>query len=285
MAITCNWTFTINNYTEVDETTLAGLVPDIASYVVFGREVGDSGTPHLQGYMQLVKKKRLTGMKKLHFTAHWEPAKAGFKANHDYCTKDGDFVEHGKHRGSGAPTMEERIARNKRLRDTPLNELVDSGDISVMDVRKLKNAKLDLAQEKPAFAASDVRGVWIYGPPGSGKSRKAREDFGDDIYLKAQNKWWDGYTGQKTVILDDMDTDALGHHLKIWTDRYACTGEVKGGTVNLQHEVFIVTSNFSIDDLFEKPQIALALKRRFKVEYKGEDDPSGYHPDFTPNTN
>jgi hypothetical protein len=127
--------------------------------------------------------------------------------------------------------MQQRIAKNKRLRDTPLNELIDSGEISIMDVRKLKNAKLDLAQEKPAFGATDVRGTWIYGPPGTGKSRSARADYGDDIYLKAQNKWWDGYTGQQTVILDDMDNGALGHHLKIWTDRYACTGEVKGGTI------------------------------------------------------
>jgi hypothetical protein len=138
-----------------------------------------------------------------------------------------------------------------------------------MDVRKLKNAKLDLAQEKPAFGATDVRGTWIYGPPGTGKSRFARADYGDDIYLKAQNKWWEGYTGQQTVILDDMDNDALGHHLKIWTDRYACTGEVKGGTINLQHRKFIVTSNFSIDELFEKPQIAAAQVFTANVQATG----------------
>ena len=82
--------------------------------------------------------------------------------------------------------------------------------------------------------ADNVRGEWYWGEPGTGKSRAARANF-PDAYLKAQNKWWDGYTGQQYVILDDLDTDVLGHYLKIWADRYACTGEVKGGTIPLFH--------------------------------------------------
>lgn len=271
MSIQKNWCFTLNNYVPEDEVALASLRCD---YLIYGREIGEEGTPHLQGYVQMPKKLRLTGLKKILPRAHWEPAKGDQPSNREYCSKEGDFVERGEPRVGrrGAPTQEERQRKNKRLRDTDLNDLVDSGEISIMDVRKLKNARLDLAQEKPAFAASDVRGLWIWGPPGVGKSRKAREDYGDDVYLKAQNKWWDGYTGQKTVILDDMDCDALGHHLKIWTDRYACTGEVKGGTVNLQHERFIVTSNFSIETLFDKPEIAAALRRRFTVIHM--------HPNF-----
>jgi len=97
-----------------------------------------------------------------------------------------------------------------------------------------------------AVEAEGCRGVWIWGEPGVGKSRYARDNY-TDIYLKDQNKWWDGYMSQATVLLDDHDNPCLGHFLKIWMDRYACKGESKGSTVPLQHTTFIVTSNYSIE--------------------------------------
>lgn len=73
----------------------------------------------------------------------------------------------------------------------------------------------------------------------------------------------------------------LGHYLKIWADKWACTGEVKGGTVPLCHRRFVVTSNYSINEIFgpdantkegsaeqaAKRTLVEALERRFKVEY------------------
>lgn len=93
-----------------------------------------------------------------------------------------------------------------------------------------------------------MRGIWIWGPPGTGKTTFARTEYAEpsQIYVKAQNKWWDGYTGQKVVVLDDLDSDCLAHYLKIWADKWSFLGEVKGGTVAPVYETFVVTSNYSI---------------------------------------
>lgn len=61
-----------------------------------------------------------------------------------------------------------------------------------------------------------------------------------------------------------MDTDCLGHYIKIWADKWQSTAEIKCGTVNLQHEVFVVTSNYAISELFTKDAtLASAIARRF----------------------
>lgn len=48
----------------------------------------------------------------------------------------------------------------------------------------------------------------------------------------------------------DHQGDKLGHLYKLWADSYALTGEVKGGTIPLNFKRFIVTSNYSINDIF-----------------------------------
>lgn len=52
------------------------------------------------------------------------------------------------------------------------------------------------------------------------------------------------------MLLDDFDFPGLAHLLKIWADKYACYGEVKGGTVPLMHSHIVITSNYTPDQLW-----------------------------------
>ena len=116
------------------------------------------------------------------------------------------------------------------------------------------------ATEKP-YEAEGSRGFWIWGPKNTGKSHYARsisqKEYDRPPYLKDQNKWWDGYTDEPVVLLDDADKtmaeQGMTHLLKLWTDRYGCDGEVKGSHIPLHHRLFIVTSNNSIDEIWNNP--------------------------------
>jgi len=61
-----------------------------------------------------------------------------------------------------------------------------------------------------------------------------------------------------------MDSNCLGHYLKIWADHYPCTGEIKGSTIPLVHKILVVTSNFTIAELFKEcEKLIEPIQRRF----------------------
>ena len=73
--------------------------------------------------------------------------------------------------------------------------------------------------------------------------------------------------------MDDCDKKGifLGQHLKGWTGTDPCTGMIKGGTIQLQHEKFIVTSIYSIDDLWgHDPELCASIKRNFEIVHFDE---------------
>lgn len=254
------WCFTLNNYND-DDVNIIKSIPHM--YLVFGYEVSESGTHHLQGFLTLKNKKRLSGMKKLHGTAHWEVAKGTSLQASDYCKKENNFFEDGTPPSQGKRTDIQQVCNMIKQGVSTVVVANEFPSVYIKFHRGIEQLALKL---QVPYTHSELRGLWFTGKPGSGKSLFARRFA--PFYLKPQNKWFDGYAGEQTIILDDFDTGgiALGHHLKIWTDRYACTGETKGGTVHLRHHQFIITSNFTIEQMFsDVPEIMHAILRRFTV--------------------
>jgi hypothetical protein len=121
------------------------------------------------------------------------------------------------------------------------------------------------------------RCLWLYRPPGSGKSLFAHT-LSNHVYTKdPTNKWWCGYQPFKHEIflLEDMPDISKGasssekvQQLKVWSDRFNYKVEVKSGSQVLNPNKFtlIVTSNYSIDNcLSDNTEDTDALKRRFFV--------------------
>ena len=98
------WVFTINNPTDVDRGHVAELGnSERVKYLVVGREQGEQGTPHLQGFVVFNGSFRLSRVSRLLPRAHLEAAKGTSRQASDYCKKEGDFDEYGECPGqSGA---------------------------------------------------------------------------------------------------------------------------------------------------------------------------------------
>ena len=234
-----------------------------ATYTVGQLEKGENGTLHLQFFQNFKTPVSLAHYKKVLPAAHCEPA-IGDKAR-EYCQKTESRVEgpweYGVkplQRNSKADWEEVYLnAKRGRIEDIP-------ADIRVRCYSQLKKIEKDHLVVKDS---NNVRGVWIYGPSGVGKSRSARRDY-PDAYPKLCNKWWDGYQGQKNVIMDDIGPEhkVLAQQLKIWSDRYGCILETKGGALTSTYENFVVTSQYTIEEIFgDDKQTIEALRRRFKV--------------------
>lgn len=85
-----NWCFTFNNYTEDDYQYIIEAFEKNSSKYIIGKEVGEKGTPHLQGYVYNKKKFRPSELK-LSKSIHWEKCKGSQKQNIEYCMKDSNY--------------------------------------------------------------------------------------------------------------------------------------------------------------------------------------------------
>lgn len=267
------WCFTLNNYTDDDYETITNsfttrLAVDIR-YAILAREKGESGTLHLQGYFASSKEYTFKKAKALiSDRAHLEKAKGSDRDSQIYCSKEGDYVEFGTPQGKGGRSDLDRLCR--AIKDG--QSLASVAEINPSDyVRNYRGLANYQALQTSLYTHDSVRGIWIYGPPGTGKTHHARDLNPTSIYLKSQNKWFDGYSGEELILLDDFDSSVLGHYLKIWSDKWSCTGEIKGGTVKLSHKTFVITSNYSPGELWQdNPIMAQAISRRFELIHMSE---------------
>ena len=267
---------TKNNPDISPEDVIIRLVEHECQYT-FQKERGEAGTEHYQFFVAFPRRRTVRVasniLQNVFGPCHVEVAR-DVRASERYCRKidsrvDGPWsnVNNPNTLGQGARTdlaaIAERISEGASLRTVAL-------EFPTEFMRYPSGvARYHALYSEPA-GEEEVRGIWIFGEPGIGKSHYVREKYGDSLFVKSMNKWWDGYDGEETVLLDDYDLGGkcLGHYIKIWADKWPCRGEVKGATTALRYKRFVCTSNYSIDAIWPDDAVLLrAIRRRFVIHH------------------
>ena len=240
-------------------------------------EKGESGTPHIQFLIGFDTQKRLTAVRKRfdQWHPHLEIAGNAFKS-YEYCTKVDTRIEPPVTFGP-IPKPSKRVRGDtKAFNDLVLTKgpeaLVKSGELSLINYPKVLAAATlyKLNTQKPDDLES-LDNWWIFGLPGTGKSRFVRQTY-PNHFNKGFNKWWDGYKDGQPVLLDDFGPEHswMSHHLKNWADHYSFPAEVKNGLTQIRPPQILITSNYTPEEIWPQEKDAnllLAIQRRFKRKH------------------
>lgn len=248
------WCFTLNNYTETQVESIKVWLRAECNYAIYQKEVGESGTPHLQGYFILSDRKDFTWVRR-RFPgegAHFEKAKGSPLSNKEYCSKEGgtEPFEHGDCPQTTQGTRSDLAEVVSAIREKrTMHEIADQfPEQWVKFHRGLESLASRLSERRDW--KTEVS--WYWGPTGSGKSRRAFEESPGAYYKMPCNKWWDGYDNHEIVVIDDYRRDmcTFGELLRLF-DRYPHTVETKGGSRSFVARRIIVTSSSKPQDIWE----------------------------------
>jgi len=312
---TLYYAFTLNKYSEEQVDKLKHFIINKCYRGMWGYEKGDlNQTPHLQGCFQLLDRQRPDTVKKLIDIPqiHLESQRKVYLANANYCKKSENCwywpnkecnFEKGKPLTKKSDKYDNALLFAKKGQFDKIEpELILKYENKLIKTY-LDNLPVDntLLDNKYGNFFNDFF-ILIHGPTGTGKSysiemiqgclnlfwksycQSRNLNFNQfTIYYKKCNKWWDGYTGQQIVVLEEIEPSwsrISGNLLKQLCDQYPFPVEIKGSSINKIRPLFVIlTSNYNLKQLCSKDDGTIIsenyepLKRRlFIVELNSRFD-------------
>lgn len=242
--------FTINNWTEED---LNGVKDISCNYIIAGDEVGDNGTRHIQGYVEFENAKTFSRVKKLLPRAHIEPRRGTPLEASDYCKMDGKVLyESGELSQQGQRSDLAEVAVQIANGTLNENQLLAVDPYMYHQYGRTINKLQDLALRQ-RYRTEATQGIWYTGPTGAGKSHTAFEGYHPDTHYVVPNDggWWDGYTGQETIIINEFRGEIKYKELLEILDKWPKTVRRRGREpAPLLAKTCIITSKLRPEEVY-----------------------------------
>ncbi len=177
------YAITYNNYPDYDEFKIdisEKILSGVLKFACFKEEVGDQGTPHLQGYVEYSVATRHSRCRNDFQGCHVGPARKSAQVNIDYCSKDDPDFPSARAFSYG----HSGVGQGKRTDlDSALVTLSESGDIRetalahrdvYVKFHRGLNALHLLESQQVGFVNRHV--TVLFGPSGTGKTSRVYED-------------------------------------------------------------------------------------------------------------
>lgn len=256
-------------------------------YYAYGKEVcPKTKKDHYQAFGYAKVAQRWSWWRKLLSPHHFEQCMGTLEENDKYCSKDGLYTEYGlKPMGNGKKRSLQELCTHivdAAENNVPLYEIVTVPENQSTYVQynngieKLYNhAVTKRLRSIPRDFAPEV--VYIYGPPGLGKTRYVL-DREPDVYMVPDDdfyKWKDGYHGQPAVLYDNVTpTNINPVKLLREIDRNYINVAQKGKMIGWRPERIYITSVFEMQMFANLAGFSLATEFTRRVtrveEYTAE---------------
>jgi len=249
--------------------------------VVFQKELGENGTPHFQGYVELEKRTYVSGVHKLvaPYKMSWQYANGNKAQNLKYCTKedgrtDGPwyineeiFALKGQGKRSDMDRFAALVLDNNGITEDVVDEMpghcVQFGKNAQYLVNTLALQRAEAAERiywveqamledngLPTQGQKQRHLELYFGPTAVGKTTKIKMDVigrrEERLYTKnCAHKWWCGYDKHPVVLMDEFRGDGFGkmEDFNNITNMGAGQIETKGAqTVLLAREMHFATN-------------------------------------------
>lgn len=245
---------------------------------------------HLQGYAEFPKALRPGGAQSVLGmpSAHIEARNGTREQARVYCMEE---VKKGEPRVAGPWEFGVWELGGQGNRNPGVGAFLDAVEAGAEDMTLYRqNRELYLRNYRhlgqlrslfPLERSSKSVVVWLSGPTGIGKSHWTRNLLpGVRRYPKlvrnGSYRWWDGYSGQPIIVLDDLDDstskDVTRQDLKKLFDKYPYIAEKKGGTVSVTSKLIFCSSIERPLSLYEDPHGELERRIEYSIHAETRDE-------------
>lgn len=260
------WCFTLNN-----PTTYLQFDTSFQLYLIYAKEVGESGTMHFQGYMRCKNAVDLNRLKRWNSLAHFEQCKGTEQQNIEYVSKaplEGPY-EHGSRSEQGKRNDLLEIVEQVKEKKT-IKSIAESYPVDYIKHHKGIISYKQATTKSALVDPSEFEVFYIYGNTGVGKTRLVYHQIDHEkMYVTSGNlEWWDGYDDHEYILIDEFTSRIPIDMVLRILDIYPMRLPVKGGFVNKNYKKVFITSNYAptnVYSIISSVQQAAFMRRLTRV--------------------